>query len=94
MGGESVDNPKDSLGGRDCVGHQTYPTHSQRLVSTLNCSPELWRELSDVNDRRQVANQNDHDCFRVLVTIVTISELITRLTHAATMTGMASVPMP
>ena len=64
------------------------------IVPTSNRAPQLRRELTDVDNCGQVADKDDHGRIRALVTTVTMSELMKRLTPAATITGIALVPIP
>jgi hypothetical protein len=94
VGGESVDGPQDRLAGRDDVRDDTYAGHRTVIVAVPDYAPQLRRKLSDIDNRRHVADEDDHGRVRAFVTTVTMRELMTRLTLAATITGMPLVPIP
>jgi hypothetical protein len=86
---ESVHDPEGGLCRRNRVSGETDSAHGLPRVAPLHCPPQLRRELTDVNDSCQVADDENHVGIRVLATNALMSELMTKLTHAATITGYA-----
>ena len=94
VGCESVHDPENRLRGGDGVRHNTQPTHGSVITPSPYGTPKLRGELTDVDDGREIANEEDHFRTRDLETTMTMSELITRLTQAAAITGNPLVPIP